>query len=438
MAKVSIPPTSENTIEYVGLVTFDAEWLGLIRGAILQLTRGRYWDESTGNVKDAQQRASFIYEEYSAMPLQDIVDAINNLAPINTIPQLTAINVTLQDIANRLSNISEKLDSQGASIADLIAQQEQQSVDLGGVENGLAMLVDNLALIKAAIGYSDYSVADAIDANTTKAAVLFGPDEFAGIPSLRDILFALGVTAEQARAYEGVKLDFYGQTMTSQNEQIREVVRAIASQQTQFTVFTQYNNDGSVIAGPVPEVVDTSSESCLNAVTMWLLYGKMLRAIDQAAPQLTLYPSHVKTVIVDELVKVYLGLASADLNEAKDGALGIVFAMQNQTFDATWSDIVNEWESTSIKVSFICHFCVTGGLPNELTSADVFEWIDNHGTASDDLKFALHLIKYVDNISFVNRDYLGGNGGPFEQFALLRDQIRDGFDIENYVPGGCV
>lgn len=115
-----------------------AQWVGTAKGAIYQLTRGRTWDEKTGNVKDAQAIAKQIWENTCMVCLDDLV-----------------VQVT------RIADALQPTDGEGNTVNNLSYLQHLQT--LGSIPGAGDTIQTSLQKAVSAIAASDLTLQDLID-----------------------------------------------------------------------------------------------------------------------------------------------------------------------------------------------------------------------------------------------------------------------------------
>lgn len=84
-----------------GCIPNSRQWRGVFRGAVYNLTRGRNWDETTGNILDAQQTGREIYEGFKMDCDQNFDRIAIALEAINDkMPELVGIDDFIEGLTN--------------------------------------------------------------------------------------------------------------------------------------------------------------------------------------------------------------------------------------------------------------------------------------------------------------------------------------------------
>ena len=427
--KFPIPNQSDQT-EYLFVLTCPHDWLGVVNGAIWNLTRGRYWDERTGNIKQAQQQAIEIWESVSHMPLQDIVDAIESLQ-------------TSDDIVNKLEEIRAEIaaltlaTTNGSDTNDVNLQQIVDAINGIELSGSLTLDVNSLVValgdIHTAISEQttqqtadSQNVADYINSVYLALTARNGGE---GANYLMDTLDALATSVEQARLYEGIKLDFYGQTMTSQNEQLRAIVSAIASKSEEIVVFARPFMEGYDSSSELPDQVISEYDLKLNAYTVHQLVKKAFLAFDGSLP-LGPYISSQQDFIYSIFSEISAFHLVNAWGEAIAMALAAWEALKGNNYSWTWSQLADEWEG--LAPNWICWALQNAPNQTEATGSELYQFGQDQAVSLA-LQDGLLLVGGSNAIVYVFNEYLGGDGSTlWQNFYALREQLKDGFDPSAY------
>lgn len=90
---------------------FSVQWVGMLRGLITSPVRGRYWDGSTGNIKDAQAIGLEIQERNPVTTCEEIVAALEGIqVAIENIDTNSTTQVTIQNnIKNEITAVADAI-----------------------------------------------------------------------------------------------------------------------------------------------------------------------------------------------------------------------------------------------------------------------------------------------------------------------------------------
>lgn len=425
-------PIQSSSKEYLLCLTCREDWLGVVQGAILALTRGRYWDGNTGVITDAQQIAAKIYTGVTFVPLQDIVDAINSLQ------DRADILASLDSISQQIASLSQAVSNQSDTIS-LGLEGVETSIDglelVANVQNSyddsdlVTILADIFNAINSQTGELTLSLQN-LAQFVSEIPLPFIENED-GLGQMLEIFDLIYESMELARAYEGVKVDFYGQTMTTQSGLLEQLARVIEAKQTEFTVFARPYVEDTAETPSLTEVVVADYEVYLNALTAHVMIERALRVLAEHAPDGLIYPSSMKQAVMENIIEASLFYIKRELAEALVLGVNISETITSSALPWSWSAVADEWNS--YQELFVCEMGTgnTDYVNDPVNSASVFA---SQQGASQALQDALLFIGGVDVSTYIWNKYLGGDGSKaWNNFNLIRTQLSDGFDPDNYI-----
>lgn len=411
-------------------------WKAMVRGKLHQLAIAWNWDKNTGDLTEAARMGAKIEGSLCFMSCDELFNALGEIRDAISNQKLSinlsGVETRLQGIETSTSALTSALTS---GLDEIGYNVEMVRSTLGDIRDN----VQNVANRTDELGTDITSLRDDLANQLLNLSAnlnsFFSMDGSSGydyvitvLKSLSETLVNLQVSIEQMRLYEGTKLDFYGQTMTTQSQELRLLTETLAAKVLQVNLscngFNSYQGFIDINPDDLNDVDD--DERCLNAHAIWEVHKQAVDALAEnlSSAQNVVSLGTIPFTLASDMMGLLQGIITTGLTRTPIDAFELAFNLLRDILDG----VVNDWPAVALefqqtKGDFVGLLYCTSN--ESLPSA-----IENYyATLNQPLSTILLTIDFGLVSNYILKDILGGdNSTLWEQFHNMKIRLSDGFD----------
>lgn len=361
--------------------------------------------------------------------LGQIRDAINNQ---QLSISLAGVESRLQGIETAISNQQLNLDTSGVESRlqgiETAIENQQISVDTAGIEtklNALQSIADRIDDLGGDLGL----VRDEITGLSQNISLTLSDPQgnfIATLTGIKTELFNIDEVAERMLVYEGTKTDFFGQTMTTQAQELRNIAQQILDKNLSVVVNIPLGIGPSEDISIPSEggILPSDDDACWAAVGYYEMQGSGLEVLSEFWSGAAQWPTGAADYAVNVIRTLLLSYFTKEPFTALEQSLDWWKSFITESNLPNWQQITLEYVQKRDQI-----ICAYYNFVQDHDDGVLFDFYDNE--LSDTLASILKFSDLTTFAIYAFLDYQGDSSAFWQNFNRYRlnaeDQYSSGY-----------